>query len=167
MGCKETTLMDGDKAYHVEDEYEDEGSVKETHFQGFTIKELDRRKAEARLGYLSMNLYHPPDAATWGRYNDRKINDAWVRELVNDFKRQLGNCTENDSIDVAIKPEWLKNSADVVKVIDGLSIGEVPVMEFNEDGLKAIKEYKIIMLGGNHRRAAVCMYVEGLESQML
>ena len=117
MGCKETTLMDGDKAYHVEDEYEDEGSVKETHFQGFTIKELDRRKAEARLGYLSINLYNPPAAATWGRYNDRKINDSWVRELVNDFKRQLGNCTENDSIDMVIKPEWLKNSDDVVKVI--------------------------------------------------
>ena len=39
-------------------------------------------------------------------------------------------------------------------------------MEFNEDGLKAIEEHKIIMLGGNHWRAAVRLYVEGLEAQM-
>ena len=47
MGCKEKTLIDGDKAHDVEGDYEDKGLVKEMHFLGFTIKELDQRKTAA------------------------------------------------------------------------------------------------------------------------
>lgn len=77
------------------------------------ITELERRKGLAQVGYMAINLYNPPPEATWGMYNDRKINKAWVKSLVTAFGSRCENCTDEDSIEIAIKPEWLKNRAQV------------------------------------------------------
>jgi hypothetical protein len=163
---KERMLTDGDKVVEVEEEPESYGSLKESNFMSMPMKELDRRKAAARVGFVSMDLYEPPSEATWGRYNDRKVNHMWVMQLVEDFKREYGNCSEKDSIELAIKPEWLKNLDEVPKAIDGLGIEEVPQMEFTEEGLAAISPDNLVMLGGNHRRKAVHIYVDWLKSQI-
>jgi len=87
--------------------------MKETHFGSALVDDLEKRKADARVGYLSINLYDPPPEATWGVYNDRKINDGWVESLFNDFRRRYDNCTEEDCLEVAIDPGWLKNRDQV------------------------------------------------------
>jgi desulfoferrodoxin (superoxide reductase-like protein) len=54
----------------------------------------------------------------------------------------------------------------VMNFVDGKGIKNVPVMEFTEEGLKAIKPDNIIMLGGNHRREALHKYVKWIELQL-
>jgi hypothetical protein len=137
----------------------------ETHFMEFKLQELNKRMSESVVGYLSMNLYDPPAGATWGLYNDRKISHVWVRRLAEDFRRKMENCSEKEGIDIAIQPEWLKNRADILTKIDGKEIKDVPVMEFTEEGQKAISKSNLILLGGNHRREAVLMHVKWLEKE--
>src|SRR5260221_1557818 len=79
---------------------ETEAVKRETHFGSMLVDELETMKANARIGYLSINLYDPPPEATWGVYNDRKINDSWVQHLYNDFQRRHDNCTEEDCLEV-------------------------------------------------------------------
>jgi hypothetical protein len=101
-------LIDSDKGEDIE-EVEAVGVERETHFMSMTIAELEKRKAEVRVGFMCMNLYEPPPEATWGIYNDRKINETWVNDLVGYFKNRCDNCTDDDCIEIAIRPEWLKN----------------------------------------------------------
>lgn len=141
------------------------GELRETHFLGYDIEMLDKKKSEAHVGYMRMNLYEPPKEATWGIFNDRVINDAWVKDLVRDFKRRMEHCTNEDALDVAIRPEWLENRGDMMSDVNGKGILNVPEMEFTEDGRRAISPDNLIMLGGNHRRAAVKIYVEELKER--
>jgi hypothetical protein len=101
--------MDSDKVDVEGDVVETRGVMWETHYLTFLIDDLERLKAETRVGYLSMNLYEPPAEASWGVYNDRKIQEEWVEELFNDFQRRYDNCTEEDCLEIAIKLEWLRN----------------------------------------------------------
>jgi hypothetical protein len=95
------------------EEVELAGVEKDADFMSIPYHELEYRKGIARVGFLSMNLYDPPPEATWGLYNDRKINDGWVNDLVEAFKVRCDNCSEEDAIEIAIKPEWLKNRDQV------------------------------------------------------
>jgi len=150
----------------VEEDNDRSPVIMETHFMGFKLNDLDYRKAEARIGYMAINLYDPPSYATWGKYNDRKIKEVWVDGLVGDFRQRYNNCSETTCIDVAIRPEWLKNLEDVRGVIDGRKIKTIPLLEFTEEGEKAMEEERLIMLGGNHRREAVGRYVDWLEREI-
>jgi len=166
MRHKETKLIDGDKSADMEEDKEGPGVIEETDFMSVDLTELDRKKAAARIGFLSINLYKPPPEASWGRYNDRPIKKEWVKDLAHDFKRQYSNCTEEDSIEIAILPEWLKNRDQVLSRIDGMRIKDVPVIEFTEAGQNAINPNKLVMLTGNHRREAVRIHVEFLDTQV-
>lgn len=159
-------LIGRDKAVEVDDDKDGRGVVAETDFMSFPTKVLNQRKTNAQIGYLSMNLYDPPAEARWGVYNDRKINGGWVTYLVTDFKREYGNCMEDDSIEIAIKPEWIKNIDQVMQKIGGMSIKDLPEMEFSEEGQAAISPDKLVILGGNHRRAAVRQYVDDMEAEI-
>ncbi len=150
----------------MEDDSDAAPVIRETHFQGYLINELEYRKADARMGYMAMNIYKPPEYARWGAYNDRKINTVWVKRLVLDFQQRYNNCSEATCIEVAIRPEWLKKREDVRAVIDGRRIKAIPLLELSEAGEKAMETEQVIMLGGNHRREAVQIYVEWLEREI-
>jgi hypothetical protein len=134
--------------------------VKETEFMGYPLISLEKMKIAARIGYMSMNLYEPPAAAEWGRFNDRKISRQHVNALYNDFDRAVENCNESDCIDVALRPEWLENLGEVKKGIEGLTIDEVPLMDFTVKGESDMRKEKLIMLGGNHRREALKKHID-------
>lgn len=53
-----------------------------------------------------------------------------------------------------------------MKAIDGKGIKNVPVIEFTEAGLAAIKQDKLVMLGGNHRRKALRLYIDSLKREL-
>jgi len=136
--------------------------VKETEFMGYPLISLEKRKAAARIGYMSINLIEPPAAAEWGRFNDRKISKQHVNVLCNDFDRAVENCNETDCIDVALRPQWLENLGEVKKGIDGLTIDEVPLMDFTVKGEVDMGSEKLIMLGGNHQREALKKHIDVL-----
>ncbi len=150
----------------MEDDSDVAPVIRETHFQGYLINDLEYQKVDARMGYMAMNIYKPPEYARWGAYNDRKINTVWVKRLVADFQQRYNNCSEATCIEVAIRPEWLKKREDVRAVIDGRRIKTIPLLELSEAGEKAMKTEQLIMLGGNHRREAVQIYVEWLEREI-
>lgn len=165
---KETRLTERDKAVDkLNNESKKVDVTRETHFMDFSMKMLEKRMAQARVGYLSMNLYDPPPAATWGEYNDRKISDTWVNDLFTSFQKSLGHAKEKNCIDVAIRPEWLKNRDAVLKTIDGLDMEEVPEMVFTDEGKAAMSPNKLLMLGGNHRRMAIRKYVDWIQEQIV
>jgi hypothetical protein len=140
--------------------------VPEKEFMGVNLNALEKVKSDAFVGYMAIDLYDPPPEATWGKFNDRIINKGWVTRLSMDFQRRYYNCIEDDSIEVAIRPSWLKNQDRILRRINGLRIGEVPVMEFTDEGKAAISPKNLIMLGGNHRRQAVRQHVEKLRADL-
>ena len=50
--------------------------------------------------------------------------------------------------------------------INGKKIKDVPEMKFSEEGLLKVRPDHLVMLGGNHRRKAVRLYVDMLKRQL-
>jgi hypothetical protein len=140
--------------------------VQEDHFMSYPLEQLRGKKQDAFIRYLSMNLYEPPKQATWGRYNDRVVNDEWVAQLVNAFIKRLDNCTNEDSLEVAVRRSWIKNAEKILPTVNDKMIQNVPLMEFSAEGRQAIEPDNLVMLGGNHRRLALKEFVDGIKQQL-
>jgi hypothetical protein len=140
--------------------------VQDDKFMGYTLEDLRSKKHAAFIGYLSINLYDPPKEATWGRYNDRAVNNNWVATLVRDFTRCLDNCTMEDALEVAVRRDWIQNIDQVLQMVNDKTICNVPVIEFTPKGKEAIKPDNLVMLGGNHRRLAIKDYIDELRQQL-
>lgn len=136
-------------------------------FFDFELKELRAKKAQAQIGYLSMDLYKPPDGAFWGKWNNRRVIPSWISGLVATFKSSgVDNCADSTAIDVAVKREWVANLAEKCSTVEGKSIDEVPEMRFTDEGAKEIKPENLWILGGNHRRIALAHYLDGLAKEI-
>lgn len=133
---------------------------------GFPLEQVRSKKQDAFIGYLSMPLYDPPKEATWGRYNDRVVNDSWVATLVKAFSRRLDNCTNEDALEVAVQREWIRNVDDILPTVNDRTIKKVPLIEFTREGKDAIQPDNLVMLGGNHRRLALKAFVDALKQQL-
>jgi hypothetical protein len=140
----------------------------------FEVNVLRKKKQEAQLCFLSMNLVTPPDGAFWGKFNDRVLVDSWVDDLVNVFKGGLDHTADENAINVAVKREWVEgldkeNIDGFLKAnahSEGKDIEEVPEVKFTPLGLKEIKNRNLWMLGGNHRREAMKIIAEGLSKEI-
>jgi hypothetical protein len=128
-------------------------------FGDFTLTVLRDKKKAAELGYLAMSLTDPPRGAYWGAFNDRKVDRVWVNQLADKFEERMDNCTDATAIEAAVKKSWLKNANQLVSSVEGRSIQAIPLMEFTDEGIKAIGNKNLWMLGGNHRREAVIQYI--------
>jgi hypothetical protein len=140
--------------------------LQEDTFMGFTLEELRSKKHAAYIGYLSINLYDPPKEATWGKHNDRTVNPGWVSQLVKDFAKRVDNCTNEDALEVAVRRAWVKNIDLVLPMVNDKTIGDVPEIEFTREGMEAIQPDNLVMLGGNHRRLAVKIFVDTVQKQL-
>ncbi|KAH9048595.1 hypothetical protein EDB83DRAFT_2522862 [Lactarius deliciosus] len=127
-------------------------------FGGFQKSELREKKKAAELGYLSINIVDPPEGAFWGKFNDRKVDEQWVNNLVTSFTENLENCTDVTAIEVAVKKTWVKNLDSIMSTVDRHQLSEVPDIEFTDEGKEAIARGNLWMLGGNHRRKALTKY---------
>jgi hypothetical protein len=128
-------------------------------FNGYEITTLREKKRGAELGMLSMKLFEPPAGAHWGQFNDRPVDGKAVKELVSDFERLVDNCTDGTAIDIAVKKAWLDPGVVLHKTVEGMRIAEVHELKFTEAGQAAIAPDNLWILGGNHRREAVQVYV--------
>ena len=140
--------------------------VAESKYQGFTIKQLQEWKKDATLGYLKMNIYEPPAEAYWGKHNNRVINEEWVAQLTQHFWENLENCTNADAIDMVVDKEWIKNADHILDSVDGKKIEDVQEIQFTAEGKAAISPNNLLMLGGNHRRLAMKMFVDELKAHL-
>jgi hypothetical protein len=140
--------------------------VQDDDFMMYPLEQLRGKKEEAFIGYLCLNLYDPPKEATWGLYNDRTVNDSWVAHLVQEFTKRLDNCSNADALDVAVRREWIENIDAILPTVNDKKIEDVPAMKFTPDGKEAIQPDKLVMLGGNHRRLALKVYVDEMKEQM-
>jgi hypothetical protein len=140
--------------------------VQEDNFMGIPLERLRGKKQDAFIGYLSFNLYNPPKEAAWGRYNDRVVNADWVSKLVESFTKHLDNCTNEDALEVVVKKTWIQNMDAILTTVNDKKIEDVPKMEFTPDGKSAIDPENLVMLGGNHRRLALKVYVDNLKNQL-
>ena len=104
---------------------EDSGANRK--FFDFELKDLQAKKAQAHIGYLSIDLYKPPDGAFWGKWNNCRVIPDWINGLVAMFKSSgVNNCTDSTAIDIAVKREWVANLAEKCNTVKGKSIDEVP-----------------------------------------
>lgn len=106
-----------------------------------------------------MNLLEPPQGAHWGEFNDRKVDNKWVARLAAGFLSHLDNCTDETAIELAVKKEWLKDASKALKTVEGREMKDICAMEFTAEGLQAISNNNLWILGGNHRRAALRVYM--------
>jgi hypothetical protein len=135
-------------------------------YSGFSIDALKGAMQSAVLGYLRMNVVEPPNGAVWGHFNNRPINHDWTQALCKAFLQFKESCSDAHSMEVALDPKWLADPKAILPTVQGMSIAEVPLMEFNPDGVHAIKKDKLWMLSGNHRRVALKLYVETLQTEL-
>jgi hypothetical protein len=133
-------------------------------FFGFEIADLRQLYDDAFLGYLRMDVVHPPDGAIWGKFNNRSVNLTWVNDLAASFADLLDNCTNLHAMQVTIDPRWLVNPNLKHISVNGLKVDKVPLMEFNEEGEAAIKNDNLWVLSGNHRCLALARYIDKMRS---
>jgi hypothetical protein len=141
--------------------------VDESKFCNFDMKELRGIQEEAFLGFVSMNVVDPPVGTYWGKFNNRVLNNSWVQKMLEKFIVNLDNTSNENSMDVALDPEWLENPKDqFVNSVTKLDIDAVPKLKFNQKGLQAIKKNNLWMLSGNHRRMALTAYVAQIDEDI-
>lgn len=140
-------------------------------FFGIKIDNVRRKKEQASLGKFRLDIVTPPDGARWGQFNDRRVDTSWVLHLFNEFKGVLDNCIDATTIDVVVRRRWVgnlpKTFAERLQRVDNLeSDDEVPVVEFTPEGVGEMPAEGLWIMGGNHRREALRMYVDDLESKL-
>jgi hypothetical protein len=142
------------------------GRQEKSKFSGCELTKLRELKKAAELGFMSLDIVNPPRGAYWGKFNDRQLKDEWVNKLAEDFNSKLDNCTDGTAIEVAVKKEWLKDVNKIHRTVEGLTIQEVEVMDFTEEGKREIAMNNLWMLGGNHRRAALTLYLTSKRQEL-
>ena len=108
-----------------------------------------------RLGYAFMDLLNPPNVQlSFGRYNNRPLDEARVKELATGFREQ-GIAPWQDPIAISVPRAWIDKSSLNAQVIESRSGTMVAFTD-------AAKGHWIDVLGGNHRRAAYRQYMRTL-----
>ncbi len=135
-------------------------------FFDFDVDMLRKHTADAFLGYLSMNIVRPPNGTIWGKFNNRPLNMTWVKSMADSFVNTIDNCVDNSSMDLALDPKWLVDLNVILRTVEGLKIRDVPVLKFNDEGLLAIKNDNLWVLGGNHRRISLTRYIDRMRMEL-
>ena len=136
-------------------------------FFGIKIDIVRKKKELASLGKYYLDIVTPPEGARWGQFNDRRVDNAWVLKLFHDFQAVLDNCVDATTIDVIVKRRWVANLPETyagrLQRVESVDAEQVPMVEFTPEGVAEMPVEGLWMMGGNHRRAALKMYVDDLE----
>lgn len=120
--------------------------------------EIQKRLAEADLGYLRMDIVNPfCGADAWGFYNNRPLDRDKVQKMREMF-HSMGPlpCQTDKVIYLPLNPVWFE--PPTTSEITGKYVYEVPIIKLTEAGEKALAAGEIHPLSGNHRRAALVLY---------
>ena len=124
-------------------------------------------KTASCLGCLTMDILDPPIGTKWGQFNDRRVDHEWVQKLANRFdNHKLDNCTDGTVMEIAIRPHWVASVGKAIPKVDGKYIHQVNELELTPIGKREILQDKLWVLGGNHRRLALEVYIGRLKTQL-
>ena len=130
-------------------------------------KHIERWTKKARMGYFAMDVMNPPEGTVWGQFNDRNVNEGQVTLLVEKFKTNVDNCTGTTAMRVAVKSVWVSNLGAALGDLMGMTIDQVPMLEFTPSALDEIADDEekndLWMLSGNHRRLALEKHLSVVE----
>jgi hypothetical protein len=137
---------------------------------GIQIDIVRRKKELASLGKYNLDIVTPPNGARWGQFNDRRVDTAWVLKLFHEFQGVLDNCIDATTIDVVVKRRWVGNLPKTfderLQRVESVAKEKVPLVEFTPEGIVEMPVEGLWMMGGNHRREALKLYVEDLEKKL-
>ena len=137
------------------------------NFFGVDLAEVRKVKKAAKIGYMAFPLYPPPSGAHWGEFNNRKLQEDAIEEMLGSFKGAIDFCSDLCAIDVAVKRHWVENIEEaLVDSVEGSKMNQLPVVKFSEQGKKEILPRNLWMLSGNHRRETLKRYVDELVEEI-
>ena len=126
-------------------------------FFGYPLSVLRNKQKSAFIGWAAINTYDPPEGAEWGTFNDRIIEQPWVRDLLKKYTTDVfDNMADETAMEIVLSESWIQNPlGDLVKSVDEIIEKDtVPKLRFTAAGLEEMKEERLWMMGGNHRRLA-------------
>lgn len=123
------------------------------------IMKWDKLKEKCTIGYVMWSIWPTPNNI-WGKPNGRIMTQERMTGM---YKSFLGSGIQNIKNDtvilVAAKKSWIKNYSDV-KSIDGLATGDIPMLEWTDEGKEAFQHQQFCPVEGMGRRAGVQMLYE-------
>jgi hypothetical protein len=122
---------------------------------------------ENALGYMRLNVVHPPAGTCWGKFNNRTISPKWVDDLCESFMKNIECCEYNNVMDIALDPNWITTPKEgMISRIRGVDLMDVPLITFTPEGAQAIRNNNLWVLSGNHRHLAMLKYVKILNEML-
>ncbi|KAF8257670.1 hypothetical protein EI94DRAFT_1708747 [Lactarius quietus] len=92
---------------------------------------------------MVMNLHSPPEGAFWGQFNDRPLDKGAIQWPVNSYHENIQNCTDNTSIDIAVKKGWLMDMKNFKMTVKGPKIEDVPELKLLVISMAAVKNKNV------------------------
>jgi hypothetical protein len=126
-------------------------------FFGYPLATLRKQTKAAVLGWALMDTYHPPVGAEWGTFNDRIVEQSWVRDLLIKYRTDVyDHISEETAMEIVVNEDWIENPLeDLKKTVDEIEDKtKIPVLRFTPKGKEGMKASHLWMMGGNHRRLA-------------
>lgn len=114
-----------------------------------------------------MNVVDPPEGALWGYFNARVVKATWVTDLVKAFDDNIVQSMQT-KMDVVVRRHWIEGieKAEAIKSLGGVSIPDLPKLKLTSAGEVESPHDKLWVLGGNHRRLALKVYIEKIKAQL-
>ena len=123
------------------------------------VTKWDNLKAKCTIGYVMWSIWPTPNEI-WGKPNGRVMTRERMTGM---YKSFLGSGIQNIKNDTVIlvvaKKSWIKNYLDV-ESIDGLTVGDIPMLEWTEEGKVEFQDRQFCPVEGMGRRAGVQLLYE-------
>jgi hypothetical protein len=120
---------------------------------------------EVFVGYYWVDLDGLSDDYVWQSINDRPLDDSGLLKLLSNFKTYgVLHCDKTTAIPAGLRRSWILSNPS--NVIDGLHIEDLPELQLTDEGSAALKQKKIFIYGGNHRRNAQKAYLTELRERL-
>jgi hypothetical protein len=138
------------------------------NFFGQELQKVKDKREVTSIGRFMMDIVNVPKGAKWGHYNDRRVDQKWVRDLVGKFKGTFEHRDDEKVIPVVVRRSWIvlpEGGMGLLKA-NGVPLEEIPVVKFTPSGLEEIEREGLWMMGGNHRQLALHIWVGEMKKEL-
>jgi len=124
------------------------------------MNHLRKKKQEAFIGFMCINILEPPEGAEWGVFNDKVIKSKWLETFRLKFHNRAGPeiYIDKNVIDIRVKRHWIENIQESLQTIEGMT-DRVPKMKLTLEGFEETQPKNLWVFSGNHRRQALGLYI--------
>lgn len=123
------------------------------------VMKWDKLKAKCTIGYVMWSIW-PTTNKIWGKPNGRVMTRERMTGMYKSFLLSGVQNVKNDTVIlVTAKKSWIKNYLEA-ESIDGLGPGDLPMLEWTDEGQAAYDQGEFCPVEGMGRRAGVQMLYE-------